>query len=124
VSKIPKALSPGEEALQLHLRAEKVLFICEYEFCPGRKWRFDFVLTGEEHRKIGIEIEGGVWSGGRHTRGKPFERDCEKHNMAVKLGWSVLRYSTDMVLAGDAINDILELVRPERANALREEILA
>jgi hypothetical protein len=44
--------------------------------------------------------------------------------MAVKLGWSVLRYSTDMVLAGDAINDILELVRPERANALREEILA
>ena len=119
MTKIPKALSPGEEALALHLRAEKIPFIRELEF-GERKFRFDFALMD---RKIAIEVEGGIWIRGAHVRGRKFEQDCEKYNLAAKLGWTVLRYSTEMVIRGDAIADILELVRPERAQALREELI-
>lgn len=62
----------------------------EYRFHPTRRWRFDYANT--EH-KIAIEIEGGVFTGGRHTRGKGFVNDMEKYNEAVKLGWKILRYT-------------------------------
>ena len=62
----------------------------EHVFYPGRKWRIDFAIVDI---KIGIEIEGGVWSGGRHTRGKGFIDDVEKYNAAATLGWVILRFT-------------------------------
>lgn len=44
-----------------------------------------------------MEIEGGVWSRGRHVRGSGFEKDCEKHNEAAALGWSVFRFTGGML---------------------------
>jgi hypothetical protein len=63
----------------------------EYRFYSKRKWRFDFCFPSI---KCAIEIEGGVWSNGRHTRGSGFIDDCEKYNMATALGWSVFRCAT------------------------------
>lgn len=60
----------------------------------GRLWRSDF--THRASRTL-IEIEGGAWSGGRHTRGKGFEEDAEKYLRAWELGWSVLRLSAKQV---------------------------
>lgn len=40
-----KALSPGEEALALHLRASRIAFEREVRVVPGRRWRFDFKAT-------------------------------------------------------------------------------
>ena len=62
----------------------------EHIFFPGRRWRIDFAIID---LKIGIEIEGGVWSGGAHTRGKGFIEDMEKYNAAVTLGWVILRFT-------------------------------
>jgi very-short-patch-repair endonuclease len=62
----------------------------EVMFCKGRKFRFDFAIID---KKIAIEIEGGIFSGGRHTRGAGFAKDMKKYNIAVELGWVVLRYS-------------------------------
>lgn len=104
----PKALSKGEAAFALHCRAEGLKPIPEYRLDVERKWRFDFAFPDE---MIAVEIEGGIWSGGRHTRGKGFELDCAKYNYAAKLGWRVLRYSTGMVTAGTAINDVLEALK-------------
>jgi hypothetical protein len=39
-----------------------------------------------------IEIDGGIWAGGRHTRGAGFVGDMEKLNAAAILGYRVLRY--------------------------------
>lgn len=61
----------------------------EYKFHPTRKWRFDFA---DPDNKVAVEIDGGVFSGGRHTRGSGFRADCEKINAAAVLGWRVLRY--------------------------------
>ena len=40
-----------------------------------------------------------------------FSKDMDKYNAAAKLGWRVLRYTTHMAVRGDAINDVLELLR-------------
>lgn len=105
--KLPKPDSPGEAAFALHCRAEKLNPEREYVFAAPRKWRFDFAFPD---RKLAIEIEGGIWNAGAHVRGGHFESDCAKYNAAIKLGWRVLRYSTAMVLRGEAINDALDIL--------------
>jgi len=101
---IPQALSPGEEAFALHCRAEMLDPIREYSFHPTRKWRFDFAWPSE---MLAVEIEGR----GRHQSFGGFEADCSKYNSATKLGWRVVRYTPSMVLRGDAINDVMEILR-------------
>lgn len=51
--------------------------VTEHVFHPFRKWRLDLAWPD---RKIGLEIDGGVYAEGRHTRGAGFEGDCEKLN--------------------------------------------
>jgi len=108
VSKIPKPLSPGEECFALHCQAHNLTPEREYKFCEGRKFAFDFCWP---ERLIAVEIEGGTSFGkSRHSRGNGFETDCIKYNIAARLGWKVLRYSTAMVIKGQAITDVLEVV--------------
>lgn len=56
-----------------------------------RQWRFDFCWPAY---RVAIEVEGGIFTGGRHGRGAAYSDDCEKYNAAVILGWRVLRYTT------------------------------
>lgn len=79
-------------------------FLREFRFHPSRRWRFDFAWS---EQKLALEVEGGIWVAGAHTRGAHFTSDCEKYNEAVLLGWRVLRVTSDMVLKGRAT----ELVR-------------
>lgn len=60
----------------------------EYRFHPTRKWRFDVAFVDY---KVALEIEGAVWTGGRHTRGSGFVKDMEKYSNAAILGWRLLR---------------------------------
>ena len=66
----------------------------ELRFHPTRRWRFDLAIPD---LKIAIEVEGGVWTQGRHTRGSGYIGDLEKYNEAAILGWLVLRFTTDQV---------------------------
>src|SRR5580765_1335368 len=86
--------------LEIHLNELGLAFIREYKFHPDRKWRFDFMLY--MHNKIAIEIEGAVWTQGRHTRGSGYTKDLEKYREAAALGWKVFRFSTQEVLNGTA----------------------
>jgi hypothetical protein len=110
MNKIPKALSTGEETFALHCRAKLHPVnqpVREYQFCE-RKWRFDFAWPQE---KLAVEIEGGTWSNGRHSRGSGYESDLLKYNRATALGWRVFRYTPTMVNVGIAINDVLEALK-------------
>jgi len=102
-----KVVSEGEAKLASDLKALRISFEQEYKFHPERKWRADFLITGT---KILIEVEGGIWSGGRHTRGKGYIGDMEKYNSAAMMGFTVLRFSTEQVKAGVAIKQIEQLV--------------
>lgn len=66
----------------------------EHKFHPSRKWKFDFAHMPT---KVAIEIEGGIHSGGRHTRGQGFQGDCEKYHEAQLMGWRVFRLTSKML---------------------------
>jgi very-short-patch-repair endonuclease len=101
-----RAASEGEELMALHIRAEKLPAPeREWRFHPTRMWRLDFCWPG---RKLAVEVEGGVWSGGRHTRGAGFIKDAEKYNAAAMAGICVLRFTTDQVRDGTAIATLKE----------------
>lgn len=60
----------------------------EVRFDPDRMWKFDYAWRTA---KVALEVDGGAFAGGRHTRGAGFRRDLEKMNAAVVGGWKVLR---------------------------------
>lgn len=64
----------------------------EHIFHPVRKWRFDYAFPDA---KIALEVEGGVYTGGRHIRPKGFLGDVDKYNAASVMGWRVLRVVPD-----------------------------
>ncbi len=76
-------------------------FITEHRFRKGRNWRFDYAWPGI---KVALEVEGGVYTGGRHVRGQGYENDCRKYSEAAILGWRVIRVTTGMVDRGEAID--------------------
>ena len=107
VVKKERVVSEGEAKLAQHLKSYKIEFQTEFQFNPERKWRADFYILGS---KVLIEVEGGIWSNGRHTRAQGYLGDMEKYNSAQELGYSVYRYSTEQVKSGKAIEDIRRLV--------------
>lgn len=125
-------MSNGEEALALHLRAHGIQFEREYRFGAAAAggigkglrerlaraglcdWRADFALV--DHCLL-VEVEGGGWSGGRHTRGAGFEADLAKYDAAMRLGFTVYRCSPAMVKSGRAIETILGLLRMSKGDA-------
>lgn len=75
----------------------------EYRFDPLRRWRFDFAWP-EYH--LAVEVEGLIWTGGRHQRIAGFEADTEKYNAAAAAGWTVLRFTGTHVRSGAAVRRI------------------
>jgi very-short-patch-repair endonuclease len=84
----------------------------EFQFHPTRKWRFDLAWP---EQKIAVEVEGGAFTGGRHTRGDGFTKDCEKHNAAALMGWLLLRVTPAHIRDGQAIDWIEEAFRAHPA---------
>ena len=82
--------------------------VSEYRFCPPRRWRFDWCWPEHE---IALEIEGGIWTGGRHTRGAGFIGDMEKYNEAAMLGWRVLRCTPSQVKSGEVFKMLKRVMR-------------
>ena len=102
-----KIESVGESELVIQLKALKIEFEQEFKFHPKRKWRADFHLV---EKMILVEVEGGIWSGGRHTRGKGYLGDMEKYNAATVMGYRVIRFSTEQVKSGLAVQQIEKMV--------------
>lgn len=121
-----------EELLALHLRCKNIDHVREFKFARHavgdpkkniratlkawglKDWRFDFAIP---QHKIAIEIEGGIFIGGRHTQGATFREDCHKYNMATVFGWSVLRFTDREVKSGKALEMILRMIQARRSAA-------
>jgi len=89
----------------------------EHRFHATRKWRFDFAWPD---LKVAVEIEGGTWTRGAHSRGKHFEADCEKYNEAAIGGWTVLRVTTDMIDDGRAVTFVERMIERRRVEYAHE----
>ena len=73
--------------------------VVNYEFHPDRGFRFDGAWPD---RKIAYEVQGGIWTGGKHGRGAGIAKDFEKLNEAILLGWRVFQFETGEISNGRA----------------------
>ena len=82
----------------------------EYRVVPDRRWRFDYAYPD---LRIGIEVHGGIWVRGGHTRGTGFIKDREKFNRAAIAGWLVLEFPiiTTNTLPADCVEQILAAIQ-------------
>ena len=95
-----------EAAFALQIRAAGLPKpVAEFRFHTERRWRFDAAWPDV---MLAVEIEGGHWQRGRHTRPKGFAADLEKYNAAARMGWMVLRFTGDDVRNGRALAGITE----------------
>lgn len=85
----------------------------QHKFHPVRKWRLDFAFV---EQKLGVEIQGGAFSSGGHSRGAGQAKDHQKINEAQKLGWMILQYGTKAM--GDPYAVALEVSEVLKARML------
>ena len=81
----------------------------EYRFHPIRRWRADYCINPVTD-KIIVEVEGGAWTRGRHTRGAGFIADMDKYNEATRLGYRVIRVTPDDLLSAKTLDLIKDLI--------------
>ena len=79
----------------------------EHRFHPTRKWRIDYAIT--DHM-IAVEVEGGAYTNGRHTRGAGFIADMEKYNELTRAGWRLIRVTPQKLMSMKTLNLIKDLI--------------
>ena len=70
--------------------------VTEHRFDKVRRWRFDYAWPAY---MVALEVEGGAFTKGRHTRGKGFIADMEKYSEAAAQGWRLLRVTPNKLVS-------------------------
>jgi hypothetical protein len=99
-----------ELTLAAQLEQAHIPFEREVDIIPGRKFRADFLIDPD----LVVEVEGGAWVAGRHTRGAGFEADCTKQALAVTYGYRYLRFAAGQVEDGQALAFIQGVLKVSR----------
>lgn len=102
------------------LQSHHIVYSKEHLFAPPRRFRFDYC---NHEQKVAWEIEGGIYTHGRHIRPSGFIKDCEKYNLAAQLGWRVFRiptrwFKTDVDKIISCLNGLQESLNPHVCLAL------
>jgi very-short-patch-repair endonuclease len=93
---------------QFKLTLNEIEFVTEYKFEASRKWKTDYYFPTA---CLALEIEGGAFTGGRHTSGTGFIKDIEKYNALTMKGIKLLRCTPNQLLHTNTINNILTLCK-------------
>jgi len=110
--RVGRRVSQHEEDLAFQLRAAGLErgMEREWRFDPVRRWRFDFAWPGNDPL-VAVEVEGGTWINGRHSRGAGMAADMEKYNEASTKAWYVLRVTAEHIKSGQALAWIQQMVK-------------
>ena len=84
----------------------------EFRFHPSRKWRFDYAFP---LHMLAVEIEGGLWTNGRHSRGQGAIADLEKYSEAAILGWRILYATPQELDNGIALDRVIRALTDREA---------
>lgn len=115
----PKKKSPTETAVPLLLSQIAAMRlptpVTEYQFHHTRKWRFDVAFPDY---RLAVEVDGGGFVQGRHSRGLGMEDDATKAAEALLLGWRIFRTTPRQVKQGITANWLERafLVLPKQHN--------
>jgi hypothetical protein len=85
-----------------HMAELDVFVRREVRVCDDRRWKLDFAEREVRRPRLAFEIEGGIWTSGRHARGKGMQDDMDKYNRAIIEGFILFRFSSQDVLCGKA----------------------
>jgi hypothetical protein len=114
-SKVPRLTAADGLYWQLRQIGQDPAREVEFFTVGQRRWKFDFAFMS---RRLAIEVEGGSWvatntpgAKARHTAGAGFREDCLKYGVAALQGWTVLRFTVDMIRSGGAIGVIDRVLR-------------
>lgn len=102
--------SAPEDLLAFQLKAvpEKPLFERQFRIHPDRKYMADFFFP---KGRLVVEVDGGGYVAGRHSRGAGMERDAEKSALIAQMPARLIRVTPKQVQKGDAILWILEALK-------------
>jgi hypothetical protein len=85
----------------------------EWRFCESRKWRFDFAWKDVDYKgraitgcSVALEVQGGIWTSGRHTRGAALLKEWEKINEAAILGWRIIYCQPEDLMKKQTVDTI------------------
>ena len=93
-------MSAPEDMLAFQLDAMRVQYKREWRIHPERRFRADFWLPA--HRLV-VEVEGGGWVNGRHSRGSGIESDAEKSAYIAMMPARLLRVTPKQIKDGRAL---------------------
>ena len=74
--------------------------VSEYRFDSVRRFRLDYAWP---EQRVGVELQGGTYTQGRHTRGPGYDADCVKANLLASHGWRVYRVTASMLREPEAV---------------------
>ena len=107
-----------EDALAAQLERAGISVTRQFKFCDDRRFRADFAIfvsrpyaLGTRFTKLLVEVDGGLFVAGRHSRGASREAEMERDALAMLAGWRVLRVSPRHVTNGKALAWIQEMVK-------------
>lgn len=83
----------------------------EARFHETRLWRIDFYWPNE---RVAVEVDGGVWTGGRHTRGSGWVADAEKRRAMAAAGILLVPIMPKEVQTGVWVEPVREAMRWSR----------
>ncbi len=109
----PKAAATPLHPLITLCRSLKIAEpVPEHRFHPGRKWRFDYAWP---LYMLAMEVEGGLWTNGRHSRGSGAVADLEKYSEAAILGWRILYCTPEQMHNGIALDRVIRALTDRAA---------
>ena len=80
----------------------------EFRFCEKR-YRMDYAWPAQ---RVYLEVDGAIWTQGRHTRGAGWQGDTRKFNRASELGWRLLRCTPDTLTSAETLDALRAALSP------------
>lgn len=86
----------------------------QFKFHPERRFRYDFAWP---QIKLCVDIQGGSFVNGGHSRGLGQQNDHSKHNEAQRLGFQVLQFGTvEMKKPADVVDYVVHFILDRQAS--------
>jgi very-short-patch-repair endonuclease len=97
--------TPADELAFQLLSVKTQFFEREFQIVPDRRYRADFFFI---RARLIVEVDGGGWVNGRHSRGYGIENDAEKSALIARMPARLMRVTPKQIKDGRALDWILK----------------
>ena len=80
-----------------------------------KQWRYDVIFPTV---KLCIEVQGGVFTHGKHSRGENQVNDMYKSNSAQRVGYACFQFPPRDLSSGKAATDVIDYIASYKAGLI------